>query len=134
MSTSVDAIGFSGKVALELRPQMLQAATSNAAMKSEIIQRGFWVNGVSDLRTYLASIQECTMNGRLEPIRWPTLLTTTEADPLGASAAAVFEKLQCPKTLLSFKSAEGAGDHCELMNRPLLNDRTLDWLDTTLKR
>jgi hypothetical protein len=40
--------------------------------------------------------------------------------------------LRCPKTLISFTDAEGAGDHCEMMNRSLLNRRALDWLDATL--
>jgi hypothetical protein len=37
--------------------------------------------------------------------------------------------LTCPKELMRFASAEGAGDHCEMMNRSLLNRRVLDWLD-----
>jgi alpha-beta hydrolase superfamily lysophospholipase len=134
MGASASEVADLGKLDQSLIDHMSLAVTSNASMRWKIIQRGFWVNGVSDLRTYLASIQEYTMDGRLALIRCPTLLTTAEEDPLGASTAAVFEKLQCPKTLLSFKSEEGAGDHCELMNRPLLNDRTLDWLDTTFKR
>jgi hypothetical protein len=30
--------------------------------------------------------------------------------------------------------AEGAGDHCEMRNRSLLNGRVLDWLDETISR
>jgi hypothetical protein len=33
---------------------------------------------------------------------------------------------------MQFAAAEGAGDHCELLNRPLANQRMLDWLDVTL--
>jgi hypothetical protein len=40
--------------------------------------------------------------------------------------------LSCPKTLIRFTRAEGAGDHCEMMNRSLLNRRTLDWFDAVL--
>jgi hypothetical protein len=40
--------------------------------------------------------------------------------------------LSCPKTLLRFTAAEGAGDHCEMGNRPLLDQRVFDWLDETL--
>jgi hypothetical protein len=29
-------------------------------------------------------------------------------------------------------AAEGAGDHCEMTNRSLLNRTALDWLDETL--
>lgn len=41
----------------------------------------------------------------------------------------LFDPLSCPKDLLRFTALEGAGDHCEMMNRSLLNRRALDWLD-----
>ena len=44
----------------------------------------------------------------------------------------VYEALTCPKTLLRFTAAEGAGDHCEMGNRPLYDQRAFDWLDETL--
>ena len=44
----------------------------------------------------------------------------------------VMDGLRCPKTLINFTDAEGAGDHCEMMNRSALNRRALDWLDATL--
>ena len=69
------------------------------------------------------------MEGRAELIRCPSLLTMAENDRLGAMAPSFFEALQCPKTLLRFSAAEGAGGHCEMQNRSLLNRRTLDWLD-----
>ena len=41
-------------------------------------------------------------------------------------------ELTCPKALLEFTAAEGAGGHCEMGNRSLAMLRMLDWLDTTL--
>ena len=38
----------------------------------------------------------------------------------------------CPKTLLEFTDADGAGMHCEMLNRSMANRRILDWLDETL--
>ena len=35
-------------------------------------------------------------------------------------------------TIMEFTAAEGAGDHCEMKNRSLVNNRVLDWLDATL--
>lgn len=69
------------------------------------------------------------MDGRAEKIQCPTLLTMAENDSLGASAPLFMEALHCPKELLRFSAAEGAGDHCEMQNRSLLNRRVLDWLD-----
>jgi alpha-beta hydrolase superfamily lysophospholipase len=98
-------------------------------LRWSFMQRGFWVHGTGNLRDYLRSAELFTMEGRAELIRCPTLLTMAEHDPLAASAQAFFDALRCPKTLLQFSAAEGAGGHCEMQNRSLLNRRALDWLD-----
>jgi len=95
----------------------------------KVVQRGFWVHGVDDLRGFLASSELFTMKGRAELIRCPTLITKAENDRLSVSADAFFEALRCPKTLMAFTAAEGAGTHCEMGNRSLFNRRVLDWLD-----
>lgn len=95
----------------------------------KVVQRGFWVHGVDNLRAYLASAELFTMKGRAELIQCPTLITMAENDPLSAGAPAFFEALRCPKTLMRFTAREGAGAHCEMGNRSLLNRRVLDWLD-----
>jgi hypothetical protein len=42
------------------------------------------------------------------------------------------DALRCPKMLINFTATEGAGEHCEMTNRSLLNGRVLDWLDDIL--
>ncbi|TPE61577.1 alpha/beta fold hydrolase [Sandaracinobacter neustonicus] len=106
-----------------------QLLLTNRRLRWSIVQRGFWVHGVDNLRDYLRSAELFTMKGRAAEIRCPTLLTAAEGDPLAQSAASFFEELRCPKTFLQFTAAEGAGGHCEMMNRSLLNRRVLDWLD-----
>ena len=98
-------------------------------MRWKVVQRGFWVHGVDNLRDYLASAELFSMRGRAELIRCPTLITQAENDPLAAGADAFYDALRCPKTLLRFTAAEGADGHCEMRNRSLLNRRVLDWLD-----
>jgi pimeloyl-ACP methyl ester carboxylesterase len=88
--------------------------------------------GVDSLRDYLRCVEAFTMDGRAELIRCPTLITHAENDPLASGAPAFFDALRCRKDLIRFTSAEGAGDHCEMMNRSLLNRKVLDWLDTVL--
>ena len=107
-------------------------ATGDRELRWKVVQRGFWVHGVDNLRDYLASAELFTMRGRAEDIRCPTLITQAENDPLSSSAGAFFEALRCPKTLLRFTAAEGADGHCEMRNRSLLNRRVLDWLDEQL--
>lgn len=95
----------------------------------KVVQRGFWVHGVQNPRDYLCIAELFTMDHRAERIRCPTLLTIAENDSLGAGAPSFLDALRCPKKLLRFSAAEGAGDHCEMQNRSLLNRRVLDWLD-----
>jgi len=102
---------------------------SNPTLNWKIVKRGFWVHGVDNLRDYLASAELFTMKGRAELIRCPTLITMAEKDMLAADAEAFYEALTCPKTLMHFTAAEGAGGHCEMGNRSLFNRRMLDWLD-----
>jgi alpha-beta hydrolase superfamily lysophospholipase len=97
-----------------------------------VVQRGYWVNGAKNLRDYLACVEHFTMAGRIENIQCPTLFTLAEHDPLASGTQAFFDALRCPKTLLRFGSAQGAGDHCEMRNRSLLNRSVLDWLDEVL--
>ena len=106
----------------------------NRGLHWKVIQRGFWVHGVKSLRDYLREAQRYTMEGRAEQIQCPTLLTMAENDSLCASAASFFDALRCPKTLLRFSAAEGAGEHCEMQNRSALNRRVLDWLDDQFSR
>jgi hypothetical protein len=37
--------------------------------------------------------------------------------------------MTAPTTLLKFLGSEGAGNHCEMGNRALFNQRTFDWLE-----
>ncbi|WP_431281473.1 alpha/beta hydrolase family protein [Humitalea sp. 24SJ18S-53] len=103
----------------------------NRSLTWKVIQRGFWTHGVDNLRDYLASTELFTMNGHIERITCPTLVTQAENDGLAAGAGSFLDALRCPKTLLRFSASEGAGAHCEMMNRSLLNRRVLDWLDET---
>lgn len=98
-----------------------------------VIRRGFWVNGVDDLRAYLADVERYTLVDHIAGIRCPTLVTQAQDDPIAAGAERFYDALACPKTLLRFSSADGAGAHCEMGNRSLLNRRVLDWLDEVLE-
>jgi alpha-beta hydrolase superfamily lysophospholipase len=108
------------------------AIEGNRKLRWSFVQRGYWVHGVKDLRGYLESAALFTLDGRAGEIRCPTLLAAAGDDTLSASVQRVMDGLSCPKTLIRFTRAEGAGDHCEMMNRSLLNRRTLDWLDGVL--
>jgi alpha-beta hydrolase superfamily lysophospholipase len=118
-----------GQIDESVLRKMEAVISQDPALRWKVVQRGFWVHQVNNLRDYLALAEEFTMQGRAELIRCPTLLTMAENDRMGASAPAFYEQLICKKALLRFTAAEGGGDHCEMQNRSLVNRRTLDWLD-----
>jgi alpha-beta hydrolase superfamily lysophospholipase len=128
LAKAVPGVAITPSVLQELQRHI----EKNRMQRWRIIQRGFWVHGVADLEGYMHALEPFTLAGRAELIRCPTLLTCAENDPLGATAQAFFDKLRCPKKLIRFAAAEGAGGHCEMHNRSLFNRRTLDWLDETL--
>lgn len=102
---------------------------ASPGLRWKIVQRGFWVHGVSSVSDYFTAAAQFTLEGRVDRIACPTLLTVAENDALAAGAPALLDELRCPKTLLHFTAQEGAGDHCEMANRSLLNLRVLTWLD-----
>ena len=98
-------------------------------LRWSIVQRGYWVHGVNSFRDFLRAVEPYGLEGRAELIRCPTLITAAEEDPLSRLAQRLYYRLRCEKTMIRFTAAEGAGGHCEMTNRSLLNRRVLDWLD-----
>jgi alpha-beta hydrolase superfamily lysophospholipase len=92
-------------------------------------QRAPFVHGVATAADALRALAPYTLDGRYEQITCPTLLTAAENDPLSVLAPDFAEHLGERSHLMHFTAAEGAGDHCEILNRPLANQRMLDWLD-----
>jgi hypothetical protein len=67
---------------------------------------------------------------------WPLAYTTYGGPDFGelfavaqTVAQTLFDALKCKKKLVRFTAAEGAGGHCEMMNRSAVNRVALDWLD-----
>jgi alpha-beta hydrolase superfamily lysophospholipase len=127
-----EAIGNLGEIDQALLDRLEQVIRNDRKLRWSVIQRGFWVHGTGDLRSYFRSIEQFTLAGRAEQIRCPTLLTWAQNDPLAASTETLSGMLLCPKALVRFTANEGAGEHCEMMNRSLLNDKVLDWLGDVL--
>ena len=124
-----EALQDFGKIDDVILDKLEQAQQQDRHLYWSITQRALWVHGVASLREYLTQIQSYTLAGRVESIACPTLVTVAEDDPLATTSQELFEALRCPKTLIRFTAAEGAGDHVETFNRSLLNGRVYDWLD-----
>lgn len=129
LGAAPEAVTDLGRVDDALIERVEEMERRDRRLQWSLSQRGFWVHGVDDLRGYLRSAQEYTLAGRIESIECPTLLTRAENDPLASGAPEFLDALACPKTLIDFTAAEGAGIHVEGFNRSLLNTRVYDWLD-----
>jgi pimeloyl-ACP methyl ester carboxylesterase len=134
LGATPEAASNLGELDQDVLDRMERLLANDRMMRWKIVQRGYWVHGVGNLRDYLRSAEQFTMDGRAELIRCPTLLTLAEQDPLTGSAQSFLDRLRCPKDLMRFTAAEGAGEHCEMTNRSLLNGRVLDWLDEQFAR
>ena len=95
----------------------------------KIVQRGFWVHGVDNLRDYLRSAEQFTMDGRAELIRCPTLVTMAEHDSLGARAPSFLEALTCPKDVTAIFCRRGRRRSLRDAESISAQPKTLDWLD-----
>ncbi len=98
----------------------------------KILQRGLWVHGVDSLYDLVCELCRFEISSIAHQISCPTLITAPEGDPLARQAVTLYEALTCPKRLVSFTAAEGAGGHCESLARSLYHQRVFDWLDSTL--
>ena len=102
------------------------AVASSPRGKWGLYKRGFWVNGADDFAGWLKAVAPFSMEGRYESIECPTLVSYGETDALGRGAPAFYEKLRCKKELVRFPADQGAGGHCEMLNRPMFNRVAFD--------
>ncbi|WP_144150115.1 alpha/beta hydrolase family protein [Paraburkholderia sp. BCC1885] len=121
-----------GAMPAALMERLAQIVANDRKLTWSVVKRGYWVNGAATLREYLASVERYTMDGRIAEIQCPTLFTLAENDMLAGGTQNFFDALRCPKTLIRFGSNQGAGEHCEMRNRSLVNRRVLDWMDEVL--
>jgi hypothetical protein len=93
-----------------------------------------YATGTATPRAYLAaSLDYHLKDGVAEAIRCPTLVCDAESDLFfKGQPQALFDHLTCLKTLMTFTTEEGAGDHCEAGAWRLACARMYDWLDETL--
>ncbi len=129
---SAEAVAALPEISDDDAASITNTIEADRGLRWKVVQRGYWVHGVQDLRGYLAAIADFTMDGRAAEIRCPVLGATGEGDILAMGAEQFMSQLKVPNTLMAFKAAEGAGGHCEMLNRWLVVQRVLDWLDDTL--
>jgi dienelactone hydrolase len=98
------------------------------------LTHGMYAMGAPTPRAYVAmTLQYNLRDGVAESIGCPTLVTDAENDLFfKGQPDELYEHLTCPKAMLRFTEAEGAGAHCEVGASRLALGRIYDWLDETL--
>jgi pimeloyl-ACP methyl ester carboxylesterase len=120
------------EIAPDDEAMLMKVIDGNRMLHWQIVQRGFWANGATDLSSFLAEMSKWKLDaGTVARIRCPTLVTSAEGDRASTDSRQLFDALTCPKQFVHFTSADGAAQHCEQLNRSFANRVILDWLDDT---
>lgn len=99
-----------------------------------LISNALWVFGAATGKELLDEVVKYGLADVAQLIECPTLVCEAERDMFfDGQPAMLYEALRCPKTLLQFTSAEGAGEHCQEGALTLFHQRLFDWLDDTLR-
>ncbi|MEW6364694.1 MAG: prolyl oligopeptidase family serine peptidase [Acidobacteriota bacterium] len=79
------------------------------------------------------AVLQYRLSGVVDRIACPMLITDPEGEQFWPGESQVlYDALRCPKTLIKFTAAEGAGSHCEPAAAGLREQRIFDWLDEAL--
>jgi dienelactone hydrolase len=97
------------------------------------LTHGMFVTGTLSPRSYVAATLAYHLRaGIAEKISCPTLVLDAEEDMFfKGQPEELYDHLTCPKTLIRFTAAEGAGAHCQVGAHRLAFGRIYDWLDET---
>jgi len=82
---------------------------------------------------YFRVAQDYSFVGIEREITCPTFLCHTDADDISRAAPELYAALTCPKRLVEFKAADGAGEHCESGARTAFHQQVFPWLDEVLE-
>jgi dienelactone hydrolase len=119
-----------------------QRAAVEAAFKAKSSPTAAWefthgmsVFGAATPRAGMAEILKYHLrDGVAEQISCPTLVLDAESDMFFAGQPqALYDHLTCPKTMIRFTDAEGAGSHCQVGAHRMAFARIYDWLDDTFQ-
>jgi pimeloyl-ACP methyl ester carboxylesterase len=113
--------------------QMIERAMEQSTTTAWALRHGMLVFGAATPRAALAEyLKYHVRDGVAESISCPTLVLNPDDDLFfKGQPEALYEHLSCPKTMIHFTAAEGAGSHCQAGAARLAYARVYDWLDET---
>jgi pimeloyl-ACP methyl ester carboxylesterase len=119
----------------ELDRRLDEHARTSPTAAWSAAQARFTMGGATPHATLAKMMEFHLRDGIAEAISCPTLVCDAEEDIFFKDQAKeLFEHLTCPKTLMRFTTAEGAGAHCQVGAHRLAFGRMYDWLDETFAR
>ncbi len=93
-----------------------------------------WTFGATSAVQALREMRAYTMAGIADRITCPTLVLDPDNDQFfRGEPRRIFDALRCPKELITFTAAEGAGEHCQEGAGLLTEQRVFDRLDALLR-
>ncbi|HEY0117218.1 MAG TPA: hypothetical protein VGC04_00385 [Cellulomonas sp.] len=110
---------------------MAQAAAHSTYLRWAVANTR-WTFGVTSDAEAFRAMRAYTGEGVAGLITCPTLVLDPEDDMFPGEARRMFEALRCPKELVSFSAAEGAGAHCQEGAILLFEQRVFDRLAAIL--
>jgi pimeloyl-ACP methyl ester carboxylesterase len=116
--------------------QMLARMMTSGPTVRWAFTHGMYAMGAKSPRAFMAASLDYTLAGGVaEAITCPTLVCEAEDDLFFTDQPRLlYDHLTCPKTLLRFTAAEGAGAHCQVSASRLAFGRIYDWLDEVFGR
>jgi alpha-beta hydrolase superfamily lysophospholipase len=128
-----EAVARLPEIAPDDEAKIMGVVNNNRSLRWMIVRRGFWTNGATDLSSWVAEMYKWKLDAAtVAAIRCPTLVTAAQSDDASSNAKDLYDALTCAKDFIQFADADGAGMHCEILNRSMANRQILDWLDHTL--
>jgi pimeloyl-ACP methyl ester carboxylesterase len=98
------------------------------------LRRSLLVHELAGPLDYFRLAPEYSLRGLESQIECPTFVCSAENDDLSIEAPTLFAALTCPKEYVQFRTADGAGEHCESGARTRFHQVAFDWLDRVLMR
>jgi dipeptidyl aminopeptidase/acylaminoacyl peptidase len=113
----------------------MYARMNNSTSMDWGVTQGMYVFMVDTPADVMLAYKDYTMEGIIEKIKCPTLVTDGVSDSkMGTTQAKIFyDNLKCPKTYLLFSNDYCAGEHCQLGASAISYQEKFDWLDEQLK-
>jgi pimeloyl-ACP methyl ester carboxylesterase len=134
MGLDEDAIARLPELSADDEAKVMAIVNADRDLRWKFVQRGFWTNGASDLPSWIAEMSKWKLTPEeVAAISCPILITAADHDMASSNAQDLYDLVSGPKEFFHFADADGAAQHCEMLNRSMANRRILDWLDDTLQ-